>query len=131
MRAQESISFMIVIGGALLLFSVLSFIITDYWKRSYTLENFKVYRESAEILAKAIYYSSLNGDGTEINVSLSEGDYVLYVKNGYVVAVNENNNSITYPTNAFYVNETVIYPGYVNVKNEGGIIYAKNTGLSN
>lgn len=124
-KAQDSVSFMIVIGVALMIFLAFSGIINNDASTSISTANLLKARDVNERLASAIFRSFLNGPGSEENVtleSIKNDNYTIYVRPGNAILIQDSGKSQTNPTNAYKVLSTQVINGTVSVKNIEGWI---------
>ncbi len=123
MKAQESISFMIVIGMVIVIFIALASLISSNFELSVKTKSFLQMRHVNNVLANAIYRVYLGGEGSTASVYLEElsENYTIYVRPLAVVIVHDQGSN-TFPTYAPLVFNTSVTNGEVLIKNEGGII---------
>jgi len=122
-RSQESVSFMIIIGVAVLLFLLFSGIISQDNETAMRLQDLSDIRSINELVATAVYRSVMSGPGTIENITLKQlsTNYTVMIIPGSTVIIHESGIN-THPTKAFMVYESNITSGQVQVSNEEGCI---------
>ena len=120
-RAQESIAFIIVIGGAMFLFLIFANLIRIDLDASVTIEGITKTRTATDTVAKAVFRSFTHGPGTVENITLNDdADYDILIRPDSITAVMPAGNTYTISIMTSQVIEHNISSGYYQVTNIDG-----------
>ena len=122
-RAQESVGFMMIIGGAVFLFLIFSGIMIKDADTAVNIELLTNIRSNNDKLSRAIYRSYMNGPGSSESIILEgvQEDYITSIIPGNIITSYEKGSN-TNPTRAYKVFETEVSAGWVLIKNQEGWI---------
>jgi len=120
-RAQESVGFMMIVGGAVFLFLIFSGIMIKDADTAVNIELLTKIRSNNDKLSRAIYRSYMNGPGSTESIILEgvQEEYITNIIPGNIVTSYEQGSN-TNPTRAYKVFETNVTAGRVLIKNQGG-----------